>query len=774
MLDVNSSKTRSGVRSYDPESYDKPARGGSPLEFGLFDVLQFLLRRKYLIIFALIAGFVVGNVILIFSTPVYQASTRVLIDTRHQDNALKSSDNTFLLDTSAIDSQVELIRSPVILSKVAATLKLHEVPDFNGTAKTPFQSFMDDIWSILGAPPAPPPVYSQEQGQRIATAVLQFGASANRVGRSYIIQISFRSTNREWTGRIANAIAEAYIEDQLDAKYSSTRRATVWLQERINELRSQATLAEREVERFKAANNIIDAGGGLLSNQQLTDAAGQWMAARAQTAEAKVRLDRVSEIFNSARNGMMPEATVVDINSNPIIARLRGSYLDALKRETDISSRFGRDHVAAVALRNEMKGLQETMLVELRRVVETLRGDYEIAQSREEGMRSAMQEFIKLQAVTGEAKIPLRELETTAQSYRALYDSFLSQQAQATQQITFPRTEARVINTAGTPWAPVEPNVNRTLLISLAIGGLAGIGLAFAREQLDRVFRTPAQVERVLGMECLGILPIIAGGTDGDINSRSGTTAPIDGEAEPALARRQLMRHVIDQPFSRFSETLRSIKVTLDLTGLARTSHTVGFVSSMPNEGKTTVSCNFASLVAMAGQPTILLDLDLRNPSLSRRLAPDAKVGLIEVMRGEVALADALRYEPETKLYFLPAVIQSRHANTSEVLASPQMSQLVKSLRERFQYVVVDLPPLAPVVDARASVNLIDNFLLVLEWGRSKYDVVIEALKTAPEIEEKTLGAVLNKTNIAALRRYDTHRESYYENKYYKRYGYEN
>ena len=767
MLDVKASDRNSRAQDY--RGFEPASGSDGGLQIGLFDVLQFLKRRKYLIILMTVLGFVVGNVYLLFTVPIYSAGTRLLIDTRHQDSTTAQGEGSFFLDTSAIDSQIELIKSRAILAKVVENLKLYDVPEFNGSARSPWQLFMQDLWSLVGYKPVTAPVLSLEQRTRIATAILGGGAGASRVGRSYIIQITFRSTSREWAARVANGMGEAYIEDQLDAKYTSTRRATVWMQERINELRNQANLAEREVLRYRAENNIVDIGqGGTLANQQLNDAAQQMMKARAETAETKVRLDRVTEIMNSARNGNMPEATVTEINSNPIIARLRSTFVDVQKRENDISGRFGRDHVQALALRNEMRGLQESMVNELRRVVETVRSDYEIAVARENAVRTAFEDFVKLSTVTGEAKIPLRELETSAQSYRGLYDSFLSQQAQANQRISFPKTEARVISPASTPWAPIEPNASRVTLMALMAGAMLGIAAAFGREQLDRVFRTPQQVERILGVECLGVLPSVAGGADDDK-----AVIAVDESKQGQAARRKLLRHVIAQPFSRFSETLRAVKVTLDLHGLSRKSHVVGFVSGMPNEGKTTVACNFATLISAAGQTTILVDADLRNPSLSRRLAPDATKGLIEVIRGEISLSDALVFDPTTKLYFLPAVMKSARSNTSEIIASAQMEALVAALRSQAQYVILDLPPLAPVVDARAAVNLVDDFLLVVEWGKSRYDVLREALKTAPEVQDKILGAVLNKTNMKALQRYDSHRDGYYENKYYKRYGYE-
>jgi polysaccharide biosynthesis transport protein len=759
---LNVEPLRAAYRGTETMPALRPETAAGEPAAGLFDVLQFLKRRRGIILVMTVLGLLAGFVFLMFSTPYYVANTRILIDTRHQDGQSTQSDGAFILDTSAIDSQIELIKSRLVVEKVLEPLKLYEVPDFNGTASSPWASFTDDLRSIFGLAPKPVPVISEQQRRRIASAVLLGGVGASRVGRSYIIQISFRSTSREWAAKVANAIGEAYIDDQLDAKYTATKRATLWLQERINELRSQANLAEREVLRYRADNNIIDLGQGTLASQQLNDAAQQMMKARAELAESKVRLDRISEIFDSARNGRMPDATVAEINNNPIIARLRSSYVDIQKREADISARFGRDHIQANVLRTEMRGLQESMINELRRVVETVRSEYEIAQARETGYRSAFDDFVKMSTATGEAKIPLRELEATAQSFRGLYDSFLAQQAQANQRITFPRTEARVIAPATPPWLPSEPNSDRVLLLSLIGGCLAGFGLAFAREQLDRVFRTPQQVERYLGVECLGILPKVDFGEGGKA-----------GGKPSLLDRRRMMRHVIEKPFSRFSETLRSIKVTLDLSNLDRSAHVIGFVSGMPNEGKTTVASNFAALIASSGQNTVLIDMDLRNPSLTKRLAPDAKHGLIEVLSEKVGLGEALIYDPATKVRFLPTVIETQRVNTNEIVGSAQMKALIKTFQSQGYYVVLDLPPLSPVVDARAAVQFVNHFILVIEWGQSRFDVLKEALKLAPELRERIIGAVLNKTNMAALKRYDSHREYYYENKYYSRYGYE-
>jgi succinoglycan biosynthesis transport protein ExoP len=230
----------------------------------------------------------------------------------------------------------------------------------------------------------------------------------------------------------------------------------------------------------------------------------------------------------------------------------------------------------------------------------------------------------------------------------------------------------------------------------------------------------------------------------------------------------------MDSSFSRFAESIRAIKVAADLARVSRpnTNKVIAVTSALPNEGKSTVAAAFAQVIAQGGARVILVDGDLRNPSLSRHIAPNARAGLIEVISGKVRLEEALWTEPEINLKFLPAVLHTRLSNSGEILASPATKQLFDQLRGSYDHIIVDLPPLAPVVDVRATTELIDSYVFVIEWGRTKIDVVEHTLHTAPEVYDGLLGVVLNKADLNRLGRYDGLQGNYYYNRYYSRYGY--
>jgi capsular exopolysaccharide synthesis family protein len=224
-------------------------------------------------------------------------------------------------------------------------------------------------------------------------------------------------------------------------------------------------------------------------------------------------------------------------------------------------------------------------------------------------------------------------------------------------------------------------------------------------------------------------------------------------------------------PSSRFAESIRSIRFAIDLNPTETPNKVVGLTSTLPNEGKSTIAASLAQLLANSGKRVIIVDCDLRNPSLSANLAPDAGAGIIEVLLGARSLEDTVWTDAITRLDFLPAAKRAPLSNTSEILCKEQTKKLFDKLRATYDYVIVDLPPLAPVVDVRATAPLIDCFVLVVEWGRTTTDVVQHALHTAPNVYDALLGTVLNKTDMKAMRRYASHYGDYYNDEHYIRYG---
>ncbi|KRQ01513.1 exopolysaccharide biosynthesis protein [Bradyrhizobium yuanmingense] len=721
-----------------------------------------IIRRQFPTMVAIVSACVILALLYLFTAaPLFTSKATMVIDTRKVQLFQQSSVlGDLAVDSATVETQVEILKSENISLAVIRDLRLIDDPEFTGTGGGLLGTVIDAFAGLFSdGRPA-----SEFEQTRKALERFEKNRIIKRLGLTYVMEIGFTSKDPAKAAKIANAIADAYIVDSLEAKYQATRRASVWLQDRIKELRTQASAAQKAVVDFKTANNIVDTGGRLMNEQQLAEVNSQLVMAHAATAEAKARMDRINDILKQE----IPDASVADALKNDTIVKLRGQYVDMASKESIWAMKYGSDHLAAVNLRRQMAEIKKNIVDELKRIQESYKSDYDIALTREEAIKSSLNNVVSESQLTNQAQVQLRELESNAQSYQAMYDNFLQRYMESVQQQSFPITEARVISAATMPLKKSYPKTLLVLPASLFVGLLLAFGVAMARELTDKVFRTTGQVENVLGANCIAILPALST----IVAPRLGEKALGSRLAGKNNPQPDLLRYVVDNPLSRFSEAVRSVKVAVDLNSIVRENRVLATTSTLPNEGKSTLSTNLAQLIAHGGARVILVDADLRNPSLSRALVPGAKMGLVDVVAQKAQLEDALVVDPETKLSILPAGTTSKLLHTNEILASKAMHTLVNQLRSKFDYVVLDMPPMAPVVDVRVTSSFVDSYVFVVEWGRTNIDVVKHNLNGSPEIHDKLLGVVLNKADTKALARYESYHGRYYYQKYYSRYGY--
>ena len=688
-----------------------------------------------------------GVTYLVLTPPLYLAQATMVIDARRVQRFQQQTPTAEEpADGVTVQTQLEVLRSDAVAAAVVKNLQLGSDPEFVRNRAE----------------------LSDDEANAAAAHALVAGLSVVRVPSTYAMMVGFQSHSPEKAARIANATIEAYVTDQLDAKFQSTRRASLWLQDRLSELGTQATAADRAVADYKAKNNIVAADGRLMNEQQLSEINSQLATARAATAEAKARLDRIEEVLKQP----LPDASTAEALHNEIIVRLRQQILDLQARQQLFTARYGAKHQATLNIQEQVAGMQRSISDEMGKVAEGSRSDYAVAKAREQALTASLDSSVTQAASTNQSMVRLRELQSNAQSSRTLYESFLQRYMDAVQQETYPATEARLITPAVPPSSPSKPSRVGIIGASLIGGLLVAFGIATLRELLDGVFRSAMQVERSIGLTCLATLPRLKSGKP----SRAALAAralPAEPPSPREITRPPpLHRFVIDEPFSPFAEGLRAVKIAIDLANMGKSHTVVGIASTLPNEGKSTIAANLAQMIAHAGSRVLLVDADLRSPSLSRLLAPGAEGGLIDVVAGRRPLADLIRVDSTSQLDFLPAGAPHKLLHTNEILAAESMRAFFAAARNHYDYIVVDLSPLAPVVDARATTQFIDGYVFAVEWGTTKIDVVETVLKDAREIYDATLGIVLNKADLAVLGRYDRHRGASYHRKFYKKYGY--
>lgn len=723
------------------------------------DHLVAILRRQWAVVAIALAGaLVLGAVYLVTAVPRYTATTRVLIDRGNSEVVQQLSTIGGVLDDEAsVLSQVEVLKSDAIGLSTVDRMKLQDNSEFmssGGSLLAPVIGVVKSVLSAIGVQSGVSNDFLDpaEAKRRAALSILSSGLSVQRVGRAYVLEISFTTTSPVLAASVAAGVAESYLNDKLDAKYEATRRAGEWLQDRIEELRQQSLASDLAVQKFRAAHGLVSTGRGLVSDQQLTELNSALIVARADTARAQARYDRIQEILASGKT----DAIVTDALDSSVINTLREKYLNASKLEADISKRLGPDHIQAVRLRQEMSEYNRLMFDELRRIAESYQSELEVARSRERNITEGVANATDVSVAASETQVQLRELERSAETYRNLYQTFLQRYQEAVQQQSFPVTEARIITRATPPLFPSSPRKALVLAASVLLGLVVGGAVGAFREFRDRFFRTGDQVRDILGVEYLGATPVIA--------KKNYENAEV---AEPSRVhfRTTVSNFALNYPLSSFSETLRSCKIAVEVN-VQKPNKVVGFGSCLPGEGKSTIAVNFAQVAAKSGR-TLLIDCDLRNPGATRMLGQHADVGLLEVLTAGLPFKSALLNDPESGLDFLPVVVKRRITHSSELLASPQMQQLLARATAEYDYVILDLPPLAPVVDARAIAGRVDGFIMVVEWGAVARKVVRQTLTAEHQIAERTIGVVLNKVDVQKLKLYREYGSSdYYSSRY--------
>jgi succinoglycan biosynthesis transport protein ExoP len=724
----------------------------------MLQVRDFFVREWRLV--ALVTGLaiVAGVAYIAVSPSQYTAQADMIIDTKRVTwtQTEMSSENRMVEDAS-VESEIETTKSEKVAAMVANRLHLTQDPEFVGTG----QSLRRRIFSLFKLTAGPAPQPSNEEIMRGVVGTLKNNLRVTRLGRSYIEQIAYVSLDRDKAAKIANAFADAYIEDQLQAKFEATRRASSWLEQRIGDLRQQASDAYKAVQDFKSENGIIIGVDGKLASEVELDQLGIALAkARADTSQARARLDRISRVLEQRSNKEtfdIPDPVVTDALSNPVITKLRQQFLDDQNKESEWSARYGADHQAARNLRAEMAALQRAIWDEISRIAESYKSELQIAKSQEESIDKRMSEVFQQSGTLRQSQVRLRELETAANTYRGIYETFLSRFTQSVQQQSFPSTEARVVTEATPPRLPSSPKIGLTLAFATLCGLGLGTVAAFAREQMNRQIHTRAQLEKLLGTSCLAVLPAFPG------KKTAAGRQPALGKWQATVDSSAFRQISEVAPFSATAEALRYIKVAIDLhpTG----GKVIGVVSALPGEGKTTVATGFATFVAKGGARTLLVDADLRNPSMTRALGYANTPGLLNMVADKSDFGDLVITDSKFKFDFLPSSTQIKPSNSGDILNSAAVKDMLRTAKGDYDYVLVDLPPILSVVDVKAAAHLFDAFILVVEWGSTSTDEILKAVGASPILSERLLGTVLNKADEAIMRRfegYSDRRYSYY------------
>jgi capsular exopolysaccharide synthesis family protein len=690
------------------------------LGFDPLQLLAFLRRRMQLLVAVSVLVFVAVVLYTMQLTTLYTASTDVLIDTRQKAVLnVQQVMSGMPADSSAVDTEVRILTSRSLAERVVRKLNLQLDPEFNSSLVV-----KPDLLTKLGLKkPQLRVAQSTEAGVAQAVGAVQGGLKVERVGMTYIINVSFTSPNPEKAAKIANTFGDLYITDQLEAKYNAARVVTDWLSSRLSNLRQEVERADAEVEQYKIANNLMSAQGATMAEQEVSVLNQQIAAARADRAEKLARLQAARSQIQRGGGG----ADVGAALGSATIGMLRARETDATRQLAELNARYGPQHPEVLKVQGQLVDIRSQIDQEIRRIMSSLEAEVQVANQRAASLEGSQGSARGTLASNSRAQVGLLELQRKADASRAVYESFLNRSKETSAQEGIQQPDARVISYSPIPGWPSYPNKKLAFTFGFAIALLCGLAAVVAAELIDTGVATGLDVENRLGMPHAASLPKLSAA------DQRGRLTPQD--------------FLVENPFSVFAEAFRNLRAFLLLSAEddAPPPKLLAICSALPHEGKTVTSLCLMRTIAMSGATVVLVDADLRRRALSKLVEPP-KAGLIEVVNNPALLDRALVADTRTDGMILPVVGDT--PSSGDLFSSEKFDALLAILRAKFDFVLIDTPPVLALAEARIIAAKVDRAVFLVRWRRTAAKASENAIATLVKSGARVAGVCLTQVDM--------------------------
>jgi len=715
----------------------------------LREYLRVLIKRKWVVVGALVLVFGAALIATLRSTPIYDAVGSIAInktDPMLQNLREATNSGADYYDPTDLDTEVRILHSDLLALQVIKQLNLDRLPEFGGHGQ-PASSSLELTTDAL------------EPDSARANALLAAFKGNLRVGlepNTRIIDIHFRSPNKVLAGRVVNTLANTYIEQNFKTRFESTMQASDWLSRQLVDLQMKVETSQEKLVQYQKEHQIL----GIDEKQNITTAKLDELNKELTVAESE-RMQKES-VYHLAESGDTESAAAVSSgiaqgksseNTSALLERLQEQKADLKIQIAQFSTQFGPAYPKLAQLNNQVQEIDVQLENEMKKVAGRLRGDYLASLQRENMLHAALegqkQQANKLNESAIEYSLLKRDFETN----RTLYEGLLQKLKEAGVTAGLRSNNIRQVDIARTPASPAEPNIPRNLGFAFVLGLTSGIGLAFLLEGVDNTVRTPEQAQAISGLPSLGMIPLGSKNTS-DTNLR-GLSVAASKEAVELIT--------LSRPQSQMSESYRALRTSLLLTSVGAPPKTILITSALPQEGKTTTSINTATVLAQKGTRVLLIDADLRRPSIHKTLGLGPRVGLSNVLTGGTTLQQAtVRSTALPNLFILPA--GPAPPNPAELLASAQMFDLLAELREQYDHIVVDTPPTLSVTDAVVLSTRADAVVLVIRSGQTTKPALRRARDILAQVNARVSGVLLNAVNLDSP-------DYYYYYEYQGKYG---
>ncbi|MFN9073183.1 MAG: GumC family protein [Hyphomonadaceae bacterium] len=711
----------------------------------LVDAAFGILRRRWLIIIAGIILGIAGGFAKTALTPVtYIASTSILLENQSNQLATGAQQGARESQVPMVTNEVQSLRSPALMERVVRELQLQRDPDFN-----PYLARTAPVQPVTTTNPVASTTAVDTAQIEATKASLMRSLNVDSVRASSVIVIKMRASDPVKAARIVDAVAQGYLAEQLDAKLSSTRQASIWLQQQVDQVGAQLKEQSAALQAERAASGLNVAGGSSLADQQVTSLSSQLSQARAELAARQARAGSRDSLGISGSDG------VSDVMGSGAVQALRAREGEVQRRISELAVRYGPSHPQMQVAREQLNDIRRQIQEEMGRVSRGSVNELQVAQRRVAAIEAELARWTAALGRDTRRASVLQQLQSQVTATEATYQGYVQRLQQITDLEKLQRPDARIIVRAQIPGRPASPNPTQ----DLAQGLLAGLVLAgfviVLLESLQRGLRTPQAVEDWTGAPCLVSVPKL---TLREVKNLAAT-----GGQGPA-------DYVAVKPLSLYAEALRQLRADLILAPDGETiPQVILFSSAVAGEGKSTTALAFARTLAMSGAKTILIEADIRRPTIAAIAGLEAKTNLVEVINHHDRLEAALSRDLLTDLDILPT--QAINDRTGVDQALERFSGLLDTLRPHYQFIVVDTAPVLAVAETQTMARQADAVILVVRWGATTGDAIRIAVHELQSARITPRGVALNSVDFKAQSKYTRGDSASYYNSYSKYYS---
>ncbi len=717
----------------------------------LREYMRVIMKRKWttITVFSII---VISVTIFSFTaTPIYQASTRLVIEKENPN--VVSIEEVMAVNASGTDyyqTQYKIIESRTVAREVIKRLHLSNSDEFfpkprdtlvaniKRSIQETMTSWKDAFTDLLT--PEENRIDTSGEQETDSDLVSRFieRIRITPIRNSRLVDVGFMAKDRALSAKIANTVAAAYIDQNLETKLKAAQDAVKWLHNRIDEERKKVEKAEQSLLRYKEKHHIVtDFSSDVekVTAQKLAQLNAQVVDVESKRVEAETRYRQAMALTGTP--DMLD--SIPEVLDNKLILQIKSMEVELYKRISELSKKYGQKHPQMRAIAAELKTLNKRKSQEINRVINSLKNEYQVVMAKEKSLKASLSRQKKESLDLNQKAIGYSALKREAESVRNMYQVLIKRFKETSLTENMRTGNIRIIDRAETPKYPVKPRKRLNVLLAVIVGLVTGTGLAFFFEYLDNTIKIPDDVKQHLKIPYLGPVPIF-----------EVTTSRKPGNQYAELV-------TLHSPKSTASESYRGIRTSVLLSSAESAPQVILITSAGPREGKTITAANLAITMAQAGSKVILLDCDMRKPKMHKVFNMPRDRGISNLLVGKGNPESDIINTQISNLDIIPC--GPIPPNPSEMLGSARMVSLLDALRKRYTRILIDSPPSTAVTDSVILSKSVDGVILVIRAGETVREFTKNAIGQFQAVGANVLGAVLNCVDMS--------KDSYYYYQYY-------